>query len=244
MSLRVPLTAEEIRRESSTLGADPREILRWTCAQGGTVGLTCSFGGTGIVLAHMVAVLSLPIPVYFLDTGFLFEETIRYRREFAERYRLRVIDVQPLLSVDEQAAEYGDALYGLDPDQCCQLRKVESMRRILSSLDIWVSGLRRDQSETRSEARVLERHIVDDGRTILKVNPLAHWTRDEAQRYIREHELPENPLLAQGYKSLGCWPCTQKVAADAPERAGRWAGTRKTECGLHTFTQKADEGAV
>lgn len=239
MSLPFPPTAEDVRKASSRLrSAQPQDILRWSAEQGGSAGLTCSFGGTGIVLAHMISVLGLPIPVYFLDTGFLFEETVQYRHEFAERYRLNVIDVRPLLSVEEQAARDGDALYRRDPDQCCHLRKVEPMAKTLSSLDIWISGLRRDQSETRNGTEVLERHILEDGRAILKVNPMAHWTKEDAQRYIREYEIPENPLLGQGYKSLGCWPCTQKVAADASERSGRWTGTGKTECGLHTFTKK------
>jgi phosphoadenosine phosphosulfate reductase len=222
--------------------ADPETILRWACERFTRVGFTCSFGGTGIVLAHMIGTLMLPIPIYFLDTDYLFAETYETRKGFAERYGLRVIDVHPDMTVEEQARRYGEDLYRRDPDLCCNLRKVEPMRQVLGSLDAWISGLRRDQSAARAAVEVLERHVLEDGRDILKINPLAHWSREDAARYISENNLPQNPLADRGYKSIGCWPCTVRVGADAGERDGRWAGTGKTECGLHTFTRKADEG--
>jgi len=219
-------------------GVDAEEILRWTAARFERPGFTCSFGGTGIILAHMIGVHRLPIPVYFLDTGLLFPETLASRRAFAERYGLDVIDVRPRLTVDEQARAYGPELYRRQPDLCCQLRKVEPMQRVLRDLDAWVGGLRRDQSETRGAVEVVERHVTEDGREIAKVSPLAHWTKQDAWRYILDNRLPYNPLLDRGYKSIGCMPCTVPVGVGAGERDGRWAGTGKTECGLHTFTRK------
>lgn len=223
--------------------ADPLSILRWAAEHYQRIGFTCSFSGTGIVLAHMIGTQKLPIPVYFLDTGFLFPETLATRREFAERYGLSIIDVRPDLTVEQQAERYGEALYARDPDLCCHLRKVTPMQRILEGLDAWISGLRRDQSATRGEVEVVELHTLDDGRTIAKINPLAYWTKEEAWLYIAEHKLPYNPLMDRGYKSIGCWTCTRPVAIDANERDGRWDGTKKTECGLHTFTKKLSRDA-
>jgi phosphoadenosine phosphosulfate reductase len=128
------------------------------------------------------------------------------------------------------------ALYARDTDLCCALRKVEPTRRALVGLDAWVAGLRRDQSPSRAGIGVLERYVHEDGSPLVKVNPLARWTRDDTWRYVLAHEVPYNPLLDAGYKSIGCWPCTQP--ADGDERAGRWVGTAKTECGIHTFLER------
>jgi len=219
-------------------GGDLAAILRRSAARYPRLAFTCSFGGTGIVLAHVIAMHRLPIPVYFLDTGYLFPETLALRHQFAERYGLEVIDVRPELSVLRQAERDGDELYRRDPDRCCALRKVDPMRQLLEGLDAWVSGMRRDQSASRGEVEVLERHTLADGRVIAKINPMAHWTRQDAWRYIAGNDLPYNPLADRGYKSIGCWPCTRPVGDGEDERAGRWAGTGKTECGLHTFTSK------
>lgn len=222
---------------------DPKDapaILRWTVETFPRVGLTLSFGGTGIILAHLASRLNLRLPVYFLDTGFLFPETLATRQAFVERYGIEVMDVRPERSVEDQAELYGPELYRRDPDLCCHLRKVLPLQRVLAQLDAWVTGLRRDQGPTRATVEILEEHRLPDGRSIVKVNPLAHWTRQEAWTYILEHGLPYNPLLDRGYRSLGCQPCTRPVAPDAPERSGRWAGTGKQECGLHTFTTRLE----
>lgn len=199
--------------------------------------LTCSFGGGGIVLAHMLSRRRPDVPVLFLDTGYHFEETLRFKDEFARRFGLRVITQRPGLTVDEQDAQYGPQLYRRDPDLCCYMRKVEPMAAALRSLDAacWIAALRRDQSPTRRDVAIVEQHRMDDGRTVAKVHPLANWTRQDVWSYIREHDLPYHPLLDDGYTSIGCAPCTVP-ATSADERSGRWAGTNKTECGLHTFT--------
>lgn len=201
--------------------------------------LSCSFGGGGIVLAHMLSRHRPDVPVLFLDTGYHFEETLKFRDEFARRFGLRIITQLPTLTVEEQDALYGPQLYRRDPDQCCHMRKVEPMAAALRSLDAacWIAALRRDQSHTRRDVAIVEHHRMDDGRTVVKVHPLANWTRQDVWGYIREHDLPYHPLLDQGYTSIGCYPCTA-AATSADERSGRWVGTNKTECGLHTFTTK------
>ncbi len=230
---------EPTRRTPGELyAADPADVLRWSVENHPRVGFTCSFGGTGIVLAHMIGVHVLPIPIYFLDTGLLFPETIATRQAFAERYGLTVVDARPALTVEEQAQQYGEELYRRDPDLCCSLRKVDPMRQVLAGLDAWISGLRRDQSTARERVELVESHTLEDGRVIAKISPLALWSRQQAWDYIAQHDLPYNPLADRGYKSIGCWPCTRAVGEDADERAGRWAGSGKTECGLHTFTRQ------
>jgi phosphoadenosine phosphosulfate reductase len=177
----------------------------------------------------MISRINRQVPVIFLDTERLFPETYRFKDQFVKQYDLNLVEYHP-------ATDPGD-LFLTDPDQCCAIRKVEPMQRALSGLDAWITSLRRDQSETRSDAELLEYHEVD-GRPLVKVLPLAHWTRTEVWNYILENEIPYHPLLDQGYSSIGCWPCTRATTAGEHERAGRWSGQQKTECGLHTFTNR------
>jgi phosphoadenosine phosphosulfate reductase len=168
--------------------------------------------------------------VIFLDTGYLFEETLAFRRDFAARYGLNVIDVQP---------EHDPGpLYLTDPDRCCSIRKVEPMARVLPGYDAWASAIRRDQGASRAHTEVVEYHEAD-GHPLVRVHPLAYWERADVWRYILERGVPYNPLLDAGYSSLGCWPCTRKTGTGEAERAGRWSGTAKTECGLHTSLRSA-----
>lgn len=188
--------------------------------------LSASFGGGGLVLAHMLARIDARVPVLFLDTGYHFPETIAFKNRFAQRYRLQVVDLAT--PVDATPAE----LYRTDADRCCHVRKVEPMHRALAGFDVWITALRRDQSETRRGVNVIEHHAID-GRAILKVMPLAHWTRRDVEEYLATHDVPSHPLLEKGYSSIGCWPCTRPTTEGEPERAGRWSGANKTECGLH-----------
>jgi len=208
------------------------------------IGFTCSFGGTSIVVAHLIATRRLAIPIYFLDTGLLFEETLALRHTYEQRFGVPIVDVRPDADDLARAASGGVDLFRRDPDLCCDLRKVQPMRRLLAGLDAWIGGLRRDQSPTRGAVETEERHVLEDGRIIAKLSPMAYWTRQEAWDYIRAMDLPYNPLAERGFKSIGCRPCTQPVGADEDERAGRWAGTGKTECGLHTFTRRLSDDAV
>lgn len=216
-------------------------LMQWVArTYGDRAGLSCSFGGAGgMVLAHMAARCTPRIPILFLDTDFLFDETYTLMQRVRDEWGLDIRIAKPRLSPEEQAQAYGAALWSRNPNMCCHLRKVEPMQGLLADIDCWVTGLRRDQSSTRRHIQPIERHTLESGRQILKVNPLASWSRKEVWEYIQRHKIPYNPLLDQGYGSLGCVQCTAP-SAGADERAGRWQGTGKVECGLHTFTARRE----
>lgn len=175
---------------------------------------------------HMLSRIDKTVPVVFLNTGFLFPETIALKDEFVAKYGINVLEITP-------ASDPGP-LYQTDTDACCNIRKVEPMERAIKGYDAWISALRRDQSGTRANIDVVE-ETEFGGRPVVKVYPLASWTRSQVWKYILDNKVPYNPLHDQGYKSIGCWPCTRRVSDDEDERAGRWSGTDKTECGLHTI---------
>ncbi len=209
----------------------PSDLLVWAAEHfGQEVVLTCSFGGpSGMVLLDMVAHLGHTLPVLFLDTDLLFPETYALAEQAARHYGITITRKRPALTLEEQARQEGAELYRRDPDRCCGIRKVTPLREVLQPYAAWVTGVRRDQSATRATTELLqwnERH------NLLKICPLAHWSEREVWEYITRHEVPYNPLLDQGYTSLGCVPCTHRATADDP-RAGRWAGFNKTECGIH-----------
>jgi phosphoadenosine phosphosulfate reductase len=208
--------------------SDARKILQWTLETfpNRTI-LTVSFGGSGLILAHMLSEIDRSIPVAFIDTRFHFRETLTFRDEFAARYGLRV----ETLAVSQ--AEDPGPLYATNPDRCCYIRKVLPVQEVLKDRGAWISALRRDQSESRADVQPFEMHETLHERIVLKVHPLFDWTREDVERYRVAHDIPDHPLASQGYKSIGCWPCTTSVAAGEAERAGRWRGTSKTECGLH-----------
>ena len=215
-------------------GAEPREILRWAArAYGKGLALSVSFGNPeGMVLLDMIARLpeARGATVFTLDTGFLFEETVRFREEVVERYAINLEVVRPALTVEEQVRRYGEALRGCKPDLCCQIRKIEPQRRFLSNYDAWVTGIRREQTAQRADTPVV---VWEERFRVAKVSPLAAWSPEQVEEYVREHGVPLNPLLDMGYKSIGCEPQTRPVAPDEDARAGRWSGLEKTECGLH-----------
>ena len=198
--------------------------------------LSVSFGGAeGMVLLDMLARITRDadapkIRVYTLDTGFLFEETVRFREEAMRRYDLQLEGMRPRLTVAEQVALYGDQLYSCKPNICCQIRKVEPQERALRGYDAWVTGIRRDQTPQRANTPVVR---WEERFGVAKIAPLATWDTARVEAYVREHDIPLNPLLSRGYRSIGCKPCTRPVAPDEDPRAGRWSGTGKTECGLH-----------
>ncbi|MEC4891192.1 MAG: phosphoadenylyl-sulfate reductase [Nitrospira sp.] len=195
--------------------------------------VACSFGAEDVVLVDMVHRIDPSIPLFYLDTDFLFPETYATRDRIVERYGLKpeqVIQVKSLLTPEQQAAQYGQALWSTEPDRCCQLRKVEPLTRVLKGFDAWITGIRRDQSPTRANAAVIE---WDSKFQLVKVNPLARWTWAEVWTYIKVYEVPYNPLHDQNYPSIGCTYCTAPVAPGEDPRAGRWKNFTKTECGLH-----------
>ena len=200
----------------------------------GKIALACSFGGpAGMVLLDMIAKRDVSVPVYFLDTGLLFAETYALVDRVRERYGIEPIAVRPELTVPQQNARYGEALWARDPDACCNLRKVVPQRQFLETFDAWITGIRRDQSASRRNVDVVSRN----GKTgLAKIAPLAEWTSKDIWSYVVAHDVPYNPLNDRGYPSLGCTHCTRAVAPNEDPRAGRWSGTDKLECGLHAST--------
>ena len=216
--------------------ASPLEILGWTFEQfrGRRVALSSAFGAEGCALIHLARQIEPSVPVYTIDTGYLFAETIALR----EAYRAMGADirvVEPLISIRSQAERHGPDLFARDPDSCCEIRKVEPMRRILTFLDVWITAVRRDQSETRRHTPIVGTARRSDGSLVVKVAPLARWTRKDTWGYLFAHGLPYNRLLDEGYTSIGCEPCTRPAGSEESERGGRWAGQAKTECGIHNL---------
>jgi phosphoadenosine phosphosulfate reductase len=219
----------------ATLSPETRaaRVLDWaTTSYANEIVLACSFGGTsGMVLLDMLAKHEAKVPVFYLDTGLLFEETHDLIRRVRERYGIEPIAVKPELTVPEQQLLHGPELWKRDPDACCALRKVEPNRAFLARYRAWITGIRRDQSDTRAEAKFVEWGSGPTG--IAKISPLADWTNDEVLAYLHEHRVPYNELLDRGYPSLGCMPCTRRPLEQGNPRSGRWAGFEKTECGIH-----------
>jgi phosphoadenosine phosphosulfate reductase len=183
------------------------------------------------VLVHLASQARPGVDVVFLDTGYHFAETLGTRDAVAAAYAVNVVNVTPEQTVAEQDAQYGPRLYERDPDQCCHLRKVLPLQRALTGYDAWMTGLRRDESPARAETPVV---AWDERRQKVKIAPLARWTDAEVEAYVAEHGILVNPLLADGYTSIGCAPCTRRTLAGEDPRAGRWAGFVKSECGIHT----------
>jgi phosphoadenosine phosphosulfate reductase len=209
--------------------ASPDDILRWAVETfGDRICVTSSM--TDAVIVHMASAIRPGIDVIFLDTGYHFAETIGTRDAVAAGYPVNLINVTPSRTVAEQDAELGSRLYRRNPDLCCYLRKVEPLERVLSRYDAWITGVRRDETVERREARPVE---WDGRREMVKVNPIVCWLQKQVDDYIAENGILVNPLVYDGYPSIGCSTCTRRVAPDANPRSGRWAGTGKTECGIH-----------
>ncbi len=230
------IDSEKIGRLADAFeGTGPEEILAWAWRDmGPAVAMSTAFGASGLVMLDMAQRVAPDLPVFTIDTGYLFPETLALKERIEARYDIRIESLQPRLSVPEQDRACGRDLYNRDPDRCCRMRKVEPLQRKLAGLNGWIAGLRRDQSGTRAGVRVVEGYRTSCGRDVTKINPLAAWTRKQVWDYIIENDLPYNSLMDRGYSSIGCWPCTQPAAPGADERAGRWAGTSKSECGIHT----------
>jgi len=185
---------------------------------------------TDAVVAHLVSQVVPGVDVIFLDTGYHFAETLGTRDAVQAVLPVNVLSIGPLLTVEEQDRAYGPRLFERDPDLCCRLRKVEPLQRAIGGYDAWVTGLRRDEAPTRARTPLVE---FDAKRGKVKVNPIAAWTQRDVDNYVDYHGVLLNPLLLDGYASVGCAPCTRRVGAGEDARAGRWAGSGKTECGLH-----------
>jgi phosphoadenosine phosphosulfate reductase len=226
---------EELREIVSHVGAElelaPAEhIIEWAAATfGEKFCVTSSMGDA--VLAHLASKVVPGIDVVFLDTGYHFIETIGTRDAVEATMPVNLITITPVQSVAEQDAEYGPDLYKRDPDLCCKLRKVQPLADSLAKYDAWATGLRRAETHNRVIAPVVG---WDAKKGKVKVSPLARWSDEQVEQYIVENGVLVNPLVYDGYPSIGCWPCTQRVAPGEDPRSGRWAGTGKTECGIHS----------
>jgi phosphoadenosine phosphosulfate reductase len=200
----------------------------------GQVALVSSFGAESVVLLHLVSVLAPETPVLFIDTRMLFPETLQYQRELAEK--LHLCDVRTIRAKQPRVAfeDPNNTLHQFSTDACCAVRKVEPLERALAGFDGWITGRKRFQGSTREAVDFFEA----EGDLRIKVNPLAHWGREDLDDYIINNRLPRHPLVARGYPSIGCAPCTSPVAPGEDPRAGRWRGQAKTECGIHFINGK------
>jgi phosphoadenosine phosphosulfate reductase len=236
------LSAEEIAEASARLeGKSPQEILRWAVQTfHPRLTMATAFGAEGCCILHILAEIEPNVRVFNLDTGYQFRETYELRERIRERYGIEVEYVRPEMDVADYEAEHGGPLYNLRPDQCCHDRKVAPLRRAVEGYDAWISAIRRDQTNHRAVAGVVQ---WDPKFDLVKVNPLLSWTKSDVWRFILDNSIPYNPLHDQGYPSIGCWPCTVAVGEGADERAGRWAGTAKKECGLHVIEVR-DGGGI
>jgi phosphoadenosine phosphosulfate reductase len=209
--------------------ASAADILRWAAATFGD--RICVLSSMADAVVSSLAAKTKPgIDVVFLDTGYHFPETIGARDAVTAVYDVNVISAVPLQTVAEQDAAYGKDLFARDPDQCCALRKVAPMDAALAPYEAWITGVRRDESPTRANTPVVQ---WDPKRRKVKVNPIARWDQATVDSYVTENHILVNPLIDEGFLSVGCWPCTKKVEAGADPRSGRWAGTAKTECGIN-----------
>ncbi|WP_462409603.1 phosphoadenylyl-sulfate reductase [Neobacillus sp. Marseille-QA0830] len=208
------------------------DILKWAFQEyQDEIVYSCSFGAEGIVLIDLIHKVKRDAQIIFLDTGLHFPETYALIEQVRTRYpSLNIHMVKPKLSLEEQAKQYGGELWKYNPNLCCQMRKVEPLKEALSGAKAWISGLRRDQSPTRSHTQYINK---DDKFQKIKICPLVDWTWSDIRTYLDLNQLPYNPLHDLGYPSIGCAPCTQSVGDAGDSRAGRWAGLSKTECGLH-----------
>ncbi|WP_207343313.1 phosphoadenylyl-sulfate reductase [Arthrobacter sp. E3] len=210
--------------------ASAQEVIAWVARNFTTQASAVACSMADAVLPALVAEQLPGVDVLFLDTGYHFPETYATRDEVAENLRVNVVDVKPVHTVAEQDSLLGTDLFSRDPATCCALRKVEPLHRSLQGYELWFTGVRRDEAPTRTNTPLV---VWDEKNGLIKVNPVATWSYEELLRYSDDNLLPVNPLLSQGYPSIGCAPCTNKVAPGADPRSGRWAGTSKTECGLH-----------
>jgi phosphoadenosine phosphosulfate reductase len=235
------MTSEQITAASQQLReATPQAVLRWAVdAFFPKLTMATAFGAEGCCLIHMLAEIEPRVRLFNLDTGYQFAETLDLRERIRKRYGIAVEYVRPDTTVEEYEAEHGGPLYRHRPDQCCFDRKMVPLRRAVVGYDAWISAIRSDQTADRGRADVVQ---WDAKFNLVKVNPLLRWTKKDVWSFVMKHDVPYNPLHDQGYPSIGCWPCTAPVAAGQDERAGRWAGSARKECGLHVIEHQGGSG--
>ena len=213
--------------------SSPQDILRWAVDRfAPRFTMATAFGPEGMTIIHMLAEIAPDTPIFNLDTGYQFDETLELRERIRERYGIAVAMKRPELPVEQYEALHGGPLYETNPTQCCFDRKIKVLHEAIRGKHAWASGIRRDQSPDRAKAPIVG---WDKKFNLVKVSPLANWTKKEIWQLIADCDIPYNPLHDQGYPSVGCRPCTRAVLFGEDERAGRWSGSAKTECGLHTL---------
>jgi phosphoadenosine phosphosulfate reductase len=227
------LLAELDRQSQALEGASPQEILHWASERfAPKFTMATAFGPEGMVILAMLAKVAPQTPVFNLDTGYQFKETLELRETVAKRYGIVVELKQPESTVEEFEKQNGGPLYKSNPDQCCFVRKVQVLEKAVLGQHAWASAIRRDQSPDRASSPIVG---WDKKFGLVKVSPLANWTKKQVWEFITTNDVPYNPLHDDGYTSIGCWPCTRAVMIGEDERAGRWSGFTKTECGLHSL---------
>ena len=220
---------EETQLSAESWSAE--QVLQWAFKTFGSgVEMASGFGAEGMALIDIAARQNLSVRVFMIDTGFLFPETYRLIEQVEHRYGISVERVRPQLTPEDQEDLYGPALWTIDPDQCCALRKVEPLKEKLAGLRAWITAIRRDQTSARANARKVE---WDQKFKLVKINPIADWTTKDVWDYLLAHDVPYNPLHDANYTSIGCTHCTRAILPGEDPRAGRWSGFQKTECGLH-----------
>jgi phosphoadenosine phosphosulfate reductase len=215
--------AERFENESA------ETVIAWAIEKFPNITFACSFGAEDVVLVDMIQKISPKTDIFYLDTDFHFQETYETRDLLAEHYNINFVQVKALITPEEQAEKHGDELWKSAPNECCNIRKVEPLTRILGQYDAWITGIRRDQAPTRANAKKVE---YDYKFGLVKFNPIASWTTEDVWNYIRDNDIIYNSLHDKNYPSIGCHYCTRQVAPGEDPRAGRWAESEKTECGL------------
>lgn len=235
------LMAELAEANAKLESAQPEEIIAWAAQRFAPyLTMATAFGPEGSVILAMLAEVAPDTYVFNLDTGYQFQETLDLRDRIASRYGIEVDMLQPELTVPQYESLHGGPLYKIDPDQCCFDRKIKVLREAVRGKHAWMSGIRRDQSSDRARASVVH---WDKKFNLVKISPLANWTKQDVWKRIMAEDVPYNPLHDQGFPSIGCQPCTRSVnEGETDERAGRWSGVAKTECGLHTAEQQDGSG--
>jgi phosphoadenosine phosphosulfate reductase len=228
---------QALAEEFETLSADA-VIDRALAGAQGPACITCSFQAEDMIVLDLLRKRQPEIPVLFLDTGYHFAETYAYRDRMVQAWQLNLRNLAAKQSVAEQETQFG-ILNRTDPTRCCHLRKVEPLFAALEDYDVWFTGLRREQSPTRRNLKVVERHVLPSGKALWKVSPLAAWTWGQVWERTAREKIDYLPLYDAGYSSIGCEPCTAIPAAGADPRSGRWGG-RKLECGIHTESERTD----
>lgn len=232
-----PALKEDFETLSAEAVIDRLITENTTAVKSGTFCITCSFQAEDMIVLDMLRKRLPNVPVLFLDTGYHFKETYEYRDRMARAWNLNVQNLAAKKSVPEQEAAFG-ILNRTDPGRCCHLRKVQPLFDALEKFDVWFTGLRREQSPTRANLKVVEHHELPTGKTLLKASPLAGWTWGQVWKYTAESKIDFLPLYDLGYRSIGCEPCTAIPVAGSDPRSGRWGGA-KLECGIHTESKRA-----